>query len=140
MIYLDASYIVKCYLRKIGTSAVMTLVQGATACSSAAHARIEVWSAIHRRMRDKTISFPDARDVWRQFEQDETLGVWRWLSLTHIVIRRACDTFQKIATRRLFALRRRTASRLRCRKSIHRSLQWRSDLACCGATFRTQRH
>ena len=94
MIYLDASYIVKCYLREIGTSAVMALVQGATGCSSAAHARIEVWSAIHRRMRDKTISFPDARDVWRQFEQDETLGVWRWLSLTHIVIRRACDIFK----------------------------------------------
>jgi predicted nucleic acid-binding protein len=96
MIYLDASYIVKCYLRKIGTSAVMALVQGATACRSAAHARIEGWSAIHRRMRDKTISLPDARDVWRQFEQDETLGVWRWLSLTHIVIRRACDIFEKL--------------------------------------------
>jgi predicted nucleic acid-binding protein len=97
MIYLDASYIVKCYLREIGTSEVMALVQGTTGCSSAAHARIEVWSAIHQRMRDKSISLPDAREVWRQFEHDETLGVWRWLSLTHIVIRRACGMFEKLS-------------------------------------------
>jgi predicted nucleic acid-binding protein len=96
MIYLDASYIVKCYLREVGTPEVMALVQSAVGCSSAAHARIEVWSAIHRRICDKSIPLSNARDVWRQFERDEALGLWRWLSLTHIVIRRACEVFEKL--------------------------------------------
>jgi predicted nucleic acid-binding protein len=98
MIYLDASYIVKCYLRETGTCEVMALVQENAGCSSAAHARTEVWSGIHRRIGDRSLSLADARNVWRQFEHDEALGVWHWLSLTERVIKRACSVFEKLPT------------------------------------------
>jgi len=97
MIYLDSSYIVKCYLREVGTPEVMTLVQRSAGCSSAMHARAEAWSGIHRRIRDKSISFSAARDVWRQFERDELSGVWHWLSITQNVVKRTCETFEKLA-------------------------------------------
>jgi len=97
MIYLDSSYIVKCYLREVGTPEVMTLVQRSAGCSSAMHAPAEVWSGIHRRIRDKSISFSAARDVWRQFERDELSGVWHWLSITQNVVKRTCETFEKLA-------------------------------------------
>ncbi|MBO0696709.1 MAG: hypothetical protein J2P56_11500, partial [Verrucomicrobia bacterium] len=35
-------------------------------------------------------------NVWRQFEHDERTGVWHWLSLNDVVIRRACDVFEKL--------------------------------------------
>jgi predicted nucleic acid-binding protein len=97
MIYLDASYIVKCYLREVGTPEVIALVQSSAGCTSAAHARTEVWSGIHRRIGDKSLLLSDARDVWRQFEHDEASGVWRWLSLNQNVIRRACESLERLA-------------------------------------------
>jgi len=96
MIYLDASYIVKCYLRETGTAEVLALVHSNLGCSSAAHARTEVWSGIHRRICDKTVSLADARNVWRQFEHDDALGVWHWLSLTENVIKRACSVLETL--------------------------------------------
>jgi predicted nucleic acid-binding protein len=96
MIYLDASYIVKCYLREVGTLEVMALVQSSVGCSSAAHARTEVWSGIRRRICDRSLLLLKARNVWRQFEQDEASGVWHWLSLSGNVIKRACNVFEKL--------------------------------------------
>jgi predicted nucleic acid-binding protein len=61
------------------------------------HARVEVWSGIHGRIRDKSVSFSDARNVWRQFERDELSGIWRWLSLTQNVVKRTCEAFEKLA-------------------------------------------
>jgi predicted nucleic acid-binding protein len=112
MIYLDASYIMKCYLREVGTSEVMALVQGSVGCSSAVHARTEVWSAIHRRIRDKSISLSAARNVWRQFESDEVSGVWHWLSLNQNVIKRACEAFERLAPQ--VSLRAADALHLAC--------------------------
>lgn len=36
--------------------------------------------------------------MWRQFEHDEALGVWHWLSLTENVIKRAGNVFEKLPT------------------------------------------
>jgi|SRR5262249_48460745 len=96
MIYLDASYIVKSYLQEIGTSEVMALVQTNADRSSAAHARTKVWSGIHRRICDRSLSLADARNLWLQFEHDEALDVWHWLSVTENVIKRACNVFEKL--------------------------------------------
>jgi predicted nucleic acid-binding protein len=97
MIYLDASYIIKCYLLELGTPEVLTLVQGNAGCSSALHGRVEFWSGVHRRFREKSISDRQAREVWQQFEQDERSGVWRWLPLTQSIVKRACEAFEKLA-------------------------------------------
>jgi predicted nucleic acid-binding protein len=96
MIYLDSSYIFKCYINEPGTPQVLSLVQNSSGCGSSLHARTEFWSGLHRRVCEAATSIQDARKIWRQFEQDERTGVWHWLPLNDIVIRRACDVFEKL--------------------------------------------
>jgi predicted nucleic acid-binding protein len=96
MIYLDASYIIKCYLHEVGTREVMALVQCSAGSGSALHGRAEFWSGVHRRFREKSISAVQAREVWRQFERDERSGVWHWFPLTHAIVKGACDMFEKL--------------------------------------------
>jgi predicted nucleic acid-binding protein len=96
MIYLDSSYISKCYINEPGTSRVLALVQNSSGCGSGLHAKAEFWSGLHRRVCEAVTSTEDARKVWRQFEQDEHAGVWHWLPLNDIVVRRACEVFEKL--------------------------------------------
>jgi predicted nucleic acid-binding protein len=96
MIYLDSSYIFKCYINEPGTSRVLSLVQKSSGCGSGFHARAEFWSGLHRRVCEIVTSIQDARKIWRQFEQDERAGVWHWLPLNDLVVRRACDAFERL--------------------------------------------
>jgi predicted nucleic acid-binding protein len=99
MIYLDASYIVKCYLRETGSREVLALIQGSSGRSSALHGRAEFYSGVHRHLRERHISSQDAAAVWQQFERDERLGLWHWLTVNEPVIRRACNAFEKLDAR-----------------------------------------
>jgi predicted nucleic acid-binding protein len=96
MIYLDSSYIFKCYINEPGTHRVLALVQSSSGCGSGLHARAEFWSGLHRRVCEAVTSTEDARKIWRQFEQDERAGVWHWLPLNEIVVRRVCEVFEKL--------------------------------------------
>ena len=96
MIYLDCSYIFKCYINEPGTPRVLSLVQNSPGCGSGLHARTEFWSGLHRRVCEAVTSTEDARKIWRQFEQDEHAGIWHWLPLNDIVIRRACEVIEKL--------------------------------------------
>jgi predicted nucleic acid-binding protein len=75
VIYLDASYIVKCCLREAGSAEVLRLVQGSAGRSSALHGRAEFYSAVHRRLRENHLSAGEAAVVWQQFESDECSGL-----------------------------------------------------------------
>jgi len=97
MIYLDSSYIFKCYINEPGTRQVLSLVQNSSGCGSSLHGRTESWSGLHRRVCDRVTTVEDVRKIWRQFEQDERAGVWHWLPLNDTVIRRACDVFEKLS-------------------------------------------
>jgi predicted nucleic acid-binding protein len=96
MIYLDSSYIFKCYINEPGTPLVLSLVQNSSGCGSGLHGRTEFWSGLHRRVSEEVTSMQDARQIWRQFEQDEHAGAWHWLPLTDAIVRRACDVFEKL--------------------------------------------
>jgi predicted nucleic acid-binding protein len=96
VIYLDASYIVKCYLREAGSVEVLKLVQKSSGRSSALHGRTEFYSAVHRRLREKHLFARDVAAVWKQFENDERSGLWHWLAVTENVVRHACNTFEKL--------------------------------------------
>jgi len=96
MIYLDSNYVVKCYLREAGSAEVLRLVQNSTGRSTGLHGRAEFYSAVHRRLREGHLSARDAAGVWKQFETDERAGLWHWLPVTENVVRRACNTFEKL--------------------------------------------
>jgi uncharacterized protein len=96
MIYLDASYIIKCYLDEPGTPEVLELVRKNHGRSSSIHGRLEFWSAVHRHLREGHITGKIAQAVWQQFRSDEHAGLWHWLALTERGVRRACDVFQRL--------------------------------------------
>jgi predicted nucleic acid-binding protein len=96
VIYLDSSYIVKCYLREAGSVEVLRLVQESAGRSSGLHGRAEFYSAVHRRLRERHLTPRDAATVWKQFENDERAGLWHWLAVTENVVRRACNAFEKL--------------------------------------------
>jgi predicted nucleic acid-binding protein len=96
VIYLDASYIVKCYLREAGSAEVLRLVQQSAGRSSGIHGRAEFYSAVHRRVRANHLSARDAAAVWKQFESDERSGHWHWLAITENIVRKACHEFEKL--------------------------------------------
>jgi len=96
VIYLDASYIIKCYLREAGSAEVLRLVQQSQGRSSGLHVRAEFYSAVHRRLHEKHLSAGDAAAVWKQFESDERSGLWHWLAITDNVVRKACNAFEKL--------------------------------------------
>ena len=52
MIYLDSTYIVKCYVNEPGTKEVLQLVQGHPGRASCGHGRLEFWSGLHRQVRE----------------------------------------------------------------------------------------
>src|SRR5215211_3545192 len=56
----------------------------------------QIFSAVHRRLRERHLSARDAAAVWKQFETDEHSGLWHWLAVTENVVRRACITFEKL--------------------------------------------
>ena len=96
MIYLDGSYIIKCYLDEPGTSEVLKLVRSSHGRSSSLHGRLEFWSGVHRHLHEGNISRKQAHAVWQQFRTDERAGLWHWLALAETAVRRACDAFEKL--------------------------------------------
>lgn len=96
MIYLDSSYIVKCYLDEAGSREVLSLVQRNRGRLSAVHGRAEFFAAVHRRLRERHLTANNAAAVWRQFTGDELAGLWEWLPLTDSVVHRACRTFEHL--------------------------------------------
>lgn len=96
MIYLDTSYIIKCYIHEAGTPAVLRLVQMQPGRTSCLHGRAEFWSAVHRHVREGNLPRADASKVWRLFESDERSNLWRWLPLEQSIVERSCDVIEKL--------------------------------------------
>ena len=96
MIYLDSSYIIKCYIHEPGTPRVLQLVQTHPGRASCLLGRSEFWSAVYRHVREGNLARAEAVRVWRLFESDEHQGLWQWLCLDHAVVRRSCSVFEKL--------------------------------------------
>lgn len=74
MIYLDSTYIVKCYVNERGTPDVLQLVQSHPGRGSCLHGRLEFWTGVHRQVRESHLAPANAQQVWTQFRQDEDQG------------------------------------------------------------------
>lgn len=99
MIYLDTSYIIKCYIHEPGTPRVLKLVQTHPGRAACLHGRAEFWAAVHRHVREGNLSGTQTEKVWRLFEGDERRGLWRWLPLDETVVKRCCAVFEKLPAR-----------------------------------------
>jgi uncharacterized protein len=90
MIYLDTSYIVKCYVFEPGSERILAWLEGRRGLVCSWHGRVEFYSAIHRHFQAGRLTAVQVRKVTRQLEADEANGVWTWLAVTPALVRQAC--------------------------------------------------
>jgi len=96
MIYLDTSYIVKCYLHEPGTEQVLAWLAGKQGLSCCRHGRLEFVAAVNRHVRENRLSSRDGHTVFRKLELDERAGLWRWFSVTDQLLQHACHRMENM--------------------------------------------
>lgn len=96
MIYLDTSYIVKCYIHEPGSKDVLTWLTGKTGLSCCAHGRIELFAAIKRHLREGRLSGAEARRTFGRLESDEAAGYWNWIPFTPPLVRETCNRIARL--------------------------------------------
>lgn len=97
MIYLDTSYIVKCYAREPGTVRVLDWLAGQFGPSSCLHGRIEFFAAVKRHVREGRLSRAGALRAFKRLEADEDDGLWNWIPVTDALIRDACRRIARLS-------------------------------------------
>ncbi len=85
MIYLDSSYLVRCYLEDPGYREVRELAASDhVACATLGQA--EVVAAFHRKLREGALTPAACAATVRQFETDLLNGVVTWLPITAVIL------------------------------------------------------
>jgi predicted nucleic acid-binding protein len=96
MIYFDTSYIAKCYVADLGFDKVRAFAEKHSGISSSEWAKVELASAIHRKSREGKITAKQCHAIHLQWENDEKLGLWNWLSLSSALIQKAIQKHRKM--------------------------------------------
>ena len=90
MIYLDTSYIVKCYLRESGTEVILSWLQGKSGLYCCLHGRLELYAAFKRHVREGRLTEKNAMNSLRLLKRDERAGIWQWIPISEQLIFEAC--------------------------------------------------
>jgi predicted nucleic acid-binding protein len=93
VIFCDTSTLAKYYVPELETRAVQTRFDAADAVWASELARTELMAVFHRRFREKKWSESIFRTVVRQFQLDDTSGLWRWTPLSAEITREAAQVF-----------------------------------------------
>jgi len=91
LVYFDAAYIAKCYLNEPNAETIRQFAYDADGLASCEIARVEFYSVVHRHLREGNINSTESQEVLKDFEQDETDGVWQWFPLASSLARLACE-------------------------------------------------
>ncbi len=96
MIYFDTSYVVRLYINDPGFAAVRQLATTApVACCVLG--RAEASAALHRKLREGSLTAAQFRVVTAEFEKECAAGAFRWLPLSEAVVQRVERRFAKLA-------------------------------------------
>ena len=79
MLYFDSNYVLKCYVPEPGAHHVRALAAQPVTKSCSQLGRAEVMAALHRKVREGSLSRPQHKAVWTRVLADEAAGVWTWL-------------------------------------------------------------
>jgi hypothetical protein len=96
VIYLDTSYIAKCYLREPGTKQILAWLEGKTGLACCSHGRLELYAAIKRHVREGRLSQRQAAGSFRLLQRDERAGIWHWIPVSEGLIREACRRVESL--------------------------------------------
>lgn len=86
MIYFDTAYLLKCYVKEPGWEKVRELAREREQVSCSVYGRMELHAALHRKYREGDLSQTQFETIFRQFDLDESQGLWSWLLLTEEII------------------------------------------------------
>lgn len=98
MVYFDAAYIAKCYLNEPNAAVVRQFAYQADGLASCEIARVEFYSVVHRHLREGNIDSQEAQEILKDFEQDESDGVWQWFPVSSSMVRLVCDYISSLPT------------------------------------------
>ncbi len=86
--YLDSAYITKYYVNEPDSPAVRAVIGKATRLVSSAWAMGEVSCALHRHLREGSLSPSQARELLQTFLEHVDAGVWNLIPVTERLLRR----------------------------------------------------
>jgi predicted nucleic acid-binding protein len=86
MTYFDSGYLAKCYVDELASTEVRVLARERDRIACSEYGRIELHAALHRKLREGSITRAHLDIVFRQLELDERERMWTWLPLTEKVI------------------------------------------------------
>jgi predicted nucleic acid-binding protein len=87
-VYLDTSYIAKFYFNEPESPRVRELVRGADAIHSSLWSLAEFHAVVHRRLRERSSSPSDARDLVSRFSEHVAEGLWNLIPVNEALLRR----------------------------------------------------
>jgi predicted nucleic acid-binding protein len=96
MIYFDAAYIAKCYLKEPGSQQVLRLAATVASVVSCELGRLEFLSVLRRHCREGKISEQQFLEIWQRFETDEQAGAWTWVPVSSGLVRVACQQMKTL--------------------------------------------
>lgn len=99
MLYFDSNYILKCYLPEPNSQRVRALAAKPMQKSCSSIGRTEVLAALHRKLREGSLTRQQFNAVWTHFLEDESTGVWTWLPFDHGIQREVERRFLKIGAK-----------------------------------------
>jgi len=97
MLYFDSNYILKCYLPEPDAHLVRELAAQPIVKVCSVWGRTEFLAALHRKLREGSLTEATLKAVWTHFEQDEEAGVWTWLPLDRPVQKLVEQHFLKLS-------------------------------------------
>ena len=113
-IYLDTSYIAKCYLNEPGSPQVLEWLAGKSGLSCCSHGRLELFAALKRHEREGNLGADALRAVFERLHRDEEGGLWRWIPVTDGLVRAACARVRTVSGGAFCSGSRRAPSDMRC--------------------------
>jgi predicted nucleic acid-binding protein len=84
--YLDSGYIAKFYVDEVDSASVRRLAEALGDVHCASFGRVEVATALHRKLREGALSETAFREVMAQFEDDCEHGLWTWIPVTRTIL------------------------------------------------------
>lgn len=138
MVYFDAAYIAKCYLNEANAETVRQFAYEADGLASCEIARVEFYSVVHRHLREGNINSQEAQKVLKDFEYDESDGVWEWFPVSSSLVRLACENISQLPATAF--LRASDAIHLTCAKENGFSEVYTNDrhMLACAQYFQVQ--
>jgi predicted nucleic acid-binding protein len=96
MVYFDTSYLLKCYVAEDASGEVRQLAAEREHVACCEFGRLELVSALHRKLREHTIPAEAYAVIHRQLASDERQGIWNWLSLSQEVLEGVYAAFHRL--------------------------------------------